>query len=311
MLDVIMRRSLRWSLRPVTCPTGAGDGVEEGDAPAPGTAHRTRWRRVALLTLALGGAAAAAVIAGTLTAPRPAPSSPALPRIEVRRAAELPAVDLGFVTQRDHFMVTIGPGAGRGGELGDLLVVADATIAPRGGFPLHRHAGVDVVSIALDGTLTDEEPGQSTDVPAGGVLAIAAGAGIAHAETNRTDLPVRVLQLWFASAKPERAPAYQQLAPGYQQGSDFLPLDLGVVRTDVQVRRGTLAPGETTAWTVARGHAAYVLCAGGQVELDDAHLDDGDGATLAPGRFTVTATGDAPARLVVIDVPAPGARVDR
>jgi redox-sensitive bicupin YhaK (pirin superfamily) len=80
---------------------------------------------------------------------------------------------------------------------------------------------------------------------------------------------------------------------------------------DVQVRRATLAPGTEATWTVARGRVAYVVCAGGEVELDTVRLADGDGATLTEGRFAAVVGGAAPARLIVVDLPAPADLVPR
>lgn len=295
-----MRRPVRWLHRSAACLHGTGV-LDDGDPPAP--AQRGAWRRRALLAAAIVGAGAAALTATTVTAPHAAPSSPAVPRIEVRRAADLPVVDLGWVRMRDHFQITVGAGAGHGAGLGDLLVLSDATFAPLSSFPLHRHAGVEVVSLVLDGTLTDAEPGHEVDLPAGTGQALAAGAGIVHAEANRTDHPVRLVQLWLASLTPEAAPTSQVIAPA--AGAALSPLGFAVLRPDVQVRQGSLPAGRTEAWTIGRGRVGYVLCAGGQVEVDDARLDDGDGATLTAGRYTVIAGGEAPARLVVIELPAP------
>lgn len=299
MLDLDMRRSVRW-LRSAACPQGALGALDDGDPPARG--HSGSWRRRAVLALGLVGAGAAALTAITLTSPHAAPSSPAVPRIEVRRAADLPVVDLGWVRMRDHFLVTVGPGAGHGAALGDLLVLADATFAPRSGFPLHRHAGVEVVSLVVDGTLSHEEPGQTVALAAGSAQAIVAGAGIVHAEANRSERPVRMVQVWFASLTPGAAPTYQQLPPPAVAGLAARTFD--GLRPDVQVRDGSLAPGRTEAWTIARGRIGYVLCAGGQVTLDDTQLADGDGAALTAGWFTITA-GDAPARVIVLELPAP------
>lgn len=298
MLDLAMRRAPRW-LQSATCPLGAIVGLSDG------AARTGVGRRCVLLGLAIVGAGVAALAATRLTATPTAPSSPAVPRIEIRRAADLPVADLGWVRMRDHFEVTVGPAAGRGGTLGDLLVLADATLAPHGAFPLHRHAGVEVVSLVLDGALSHEEPGRTVELAAGSAQAIAAGAGIVHAEANRGERPARMIQLWLASSNPEAAPAEQTLAPSATAGLALLPF--AVVRPDVQLRAGWLAPGRSEVATIARGRVAYLLCAGGQVALDDAQLADGDGATLAPGTFTLTAA-DGPARVVLVDLPAPPAR---
>lgn len=258
--------------------------------------HGWRVRWLALLVFATAGAISVPLLAGHAAS---APSSPAVPRIDVHRAAELPVADLGFVQMRDHLTTTIGAGAGKGEPLGDLLVVADTTLAAGAAFPAHRHAGVEVVTLVVDGTLTHEESGHDVELPAGTAQLLTAGAGLVHAEANRGDRPVRYLQLWLAGAAPGLPPV-EALAVA----TPHAPLAFAHLRPDVRVRPTTLAPGAPTSWTVAAGRVAYVVCVGGALALDTVQLGDGDGATLIDGRYVATAT-DAGARLVVIDLPAP------
>jgi redox-sensitive bicupin YhaK (pirin superfamily) len=297
MIDSPMNRSGRWNLR-TTSPEGVvvGSLVE---APARGGGS---WRWVAFILLALTGAAMAT--AGVVSHVRSdeKPWSPAQPRIDVHHAAELPAVDLGWVQMRDHLTGTIGANAGHGAALGELLVVADTTLAPRSAFPQHRHAGVEVVTLVLDGTLALEEAGRTVEVEAGSVHVMVAGAGVVHAEANRTGRPVRLLQLWLASPDPTRPPAQDVVAPAAIV--DGAPLPLTQLRRDVQIRRVGLAPGATTTWTIAKGRVAYVVAVGGAAALDTHQLADGDGVTLTDGRFDVTAAATG-ARLVIIELPAP------
>lgn len=300
MLDLFVRRAVRWLLRPA-CPQGATTLAVDGE---PVTAPEVGRRRLLLAATVVAGVALLAVGVHAVTGnAAPGPSSPAQPRLDVRLAADLPVVDLGWIRIRDHFMVTVGPGAGRGAGLGDLLVLADATFAPRAAFPQHRHAGVEIVSLVLDGTLTHHGAEERVELPAGAAQVMLTGAGIVHAEANDSDRPVRMLQLWFVSPEPGRSPGYQLFAP--TEPAELTALPFAELRRDVQIRRATLAAGATATWSVGPRRAAYVLCVGGSLALDDVHLDDGDGAALTAGRFTATAGPGGPARLVVIELAAP------
>lgn len=290
-----MSRARRWHLR-TTSPEGVVVGPLDA-APAPARGGGA-WRWVAVLAAVL--VALATVLLVNHLRSGGAPWSPAQPRIDVQRAAELPEADLGWVRMRDHFTVTIGAGAGQGVALGDLLVVADTTLAAHASFPQHRHAGIEVVNLVLDGTLTVEEGGRGVELAAGDVQVIAAGAGMIHTEANHGGQPVRVLQLWLASRDPDHPPAEEHKAA--VDGT----LPLRVLRPDVQVRRVSLAPGHDQSWTIAKGRVAYVICVGGSAEVDTARLDDGDGATLIDGSFVARAVG-GPARLFVVELPAPAA----
>lgn len=273
----------------------------EDDAPA---ARAGSWRWALMGGLALL-AATSAVLATRTGGESAAPSSPAVPRIDAHRAAELPLADLGWVQMRDHFTVTIGPQAGQGAAHGDLLVVADTTLAPGASFPVHRHRGIDVVTVVIDGMLALEEGGRAEAVDAGNVHVVSTGAGILHAEANHGERPARFVQLWLASRSPDRPPASEQIGP---EAPADAPLPLSLTAPDVQVRRALLEPGASTSWTVARDRSAYVVNAGGDLDLDTIRLTDGDGALLTDGRFVATATGDRSTQVIVVDVPAPAAR---
>jgi redox-sensitive bicupin YhaK (pirin superfamily) len=293
---MVMNRLARYCLH----PTVGGLSTLDDSPRKARAAYRPSWPWIAL------GGVALLVIASAALATRPgasAPSSPAQPRIEAPAARELPVADHGWVRMRDHRTITLGAHAGEGAPLGALLVAADTTLAAGASFPAHPHAGIDVVTLVVDGTLSLDEGGRSTELPAGTVQVIAAGAGMVHAEANHGARPVRFLQLWLASPVADRAPASEQLGPA--AAAELAPLPLHLLAPDVQLRRATLAPGASLSWTVARGRVAYLICAGGELDVDTVHLADGDGATLADGHFVAAAGGAGPAQLVVVDVPAP------
>ncbi len=267
---------------------------------APVRRREPRGRAVALAALAVMAVSGAALAGREGTAATP---PPAQYRIQVQHAGQLPVAELGWVRQRDHFGVTIGAGAGQGAELGALLVVADMTLAPGAAFPVHRHAGVDVVSLVIDGTLTHEAAGHEVELTAGSAQAISAGAGILHTEANRGGEPLRMVQLWFASRDPQAAPVHEQVAAS--PSGELAALAFDQLRGDVRVRRGVLQPGASAAWSVAPGKVAYVLCVGGALAVDGVRLDDGDGATLRAGDYVAAPAGTAAAQLVVIELPAP------
>ena len=126
-----------------------------------------------------------------------------------RPASALPATTLSWLSLRDHFVATVGPHSGQGRPLGPLLVLADATFAPRSRFPLHPHEEMEILSIVIDGTLShhgDQAHGMTLG-PRSAQL-ISARDGMVHAEGNDTDAPTRMLQLWFQPDRHGGAPAY-------------------------------------------------------------------------------------------------------
>ncbi|MFY0570058.1 pirin family protein [Archangium lansingense] len=87
---------------------------------------------------------------GCSSPPKPAPAAD----VRLRPLSSLPVTELPWLRLRDHFIATVGPQAGKGRPLGSLLVLADATFAPRSRFPLHPHREMEILSIVLSGELS-------------------------------------------------------------------------------------------------------------------------------------------------------------
>src|SRR5688572_29661508 len=72
----------------------------------------------------------------------------------------------------------------------------------------HPHAGLETVTLLLEGTLDDRDEGR---LSAGDVLWMTAGRGVVHSEAIETSGTSRVLQLWIAlpARERDRAPSYE------------------------------------------------------------------------------------------------------
>ncbi|GHG90913.1 pirin family protein [Comamonas sp. JC664] len=144
--------------------------------------------------------------------------------------------------------------------MGPVLVLADATFAPRSRFPLHPHRDMEILSVVIDGALSHHG-----DQAHGGVLGprsaqlISARDGIVHAEGNDTDAPTRMLQLWFAPHTFGGVPAYfTRTLSG--QGRQLLAGDPEMpLRADARVWWVDLVAGEETRFTVDGSRRGYLL----------------------------------------------------
>ncbi|MGE5379311.1 MAG: pirin family protein [Candidatus Saccharibacteria bacterium] len=98
-------------------------------------------------------------------------------------------------------------------EFGVLRVFNDDTIAPRRGFPAHRHSEMEIVTVLLAGRLNHRDSaGNEGFLKEGDVQRMSAGTGVVHSEMNNGKEPLHMLQLWFL---PDRG----RLRPSYEQGS--------------------------------------------------------------------------------------------
>lgn len=109
---------------------------------------------------------------------------------------------------------------------GRLIACDEHVVAPDAGFAAHAHAGVELVSWVLDGTLAHwDDAGRRHVVRPGHAQYQRAGAGIRHAERNASSLePLRLVQLALLTDDETRA--YDIAAPPLTlRGGRFEVLD--------------------------------------------------------------------------------------
>lgn len=158
---------------------------------------------------------------------------------------------------------------------GRLIACDEHLLAPGAGFEPHSHAGVELVSWVLDGTLEHrDDAGRRQLIAPGRAQYQLAGAGIRHAERNASTLePLHFVQLWLMT--DAELPAYDIAVP---------PVTLSVGRFDV-LRRCRAAPVEAPLIHLFVGsgnfHVAGAdLAAGDSVRATGAVQVDGDGELL-------------------------------
>jgi len=106
---------------------------------------------------------------------------------------------------------------------GPLLVINDDRIAAGGGFGMHPHRDMEIITVMVEGVLRHRDSmGHSEALRAGEVQRMSAGTGIVHSEINGADQPCRLLQIWIAPSSAGIAPCYEQKA--YPPATGWTPL---------------------------------------------------------------------------------------
>ena len=231
---------------------------------------------------------------------RSSPRVTPMASVRHRPLASLPTTSLPWLQLRDHFVATVGPGAGSGKPLGPLLVLADATFAPRSRFPLHPHRDMEILSVVLDGELSHHGDGANgAVVPARGAQLISARSGMVHAEGNETDRPTRMLQLWFQPTTRGGAPAYHYRQLPDAPGSHLLAGDAEMpLRCDVRVH--WLDVRGRWEQPLEPGRVGYAFAISGTLSVEDTRLGTGDGAVVSGQGAVLAGEGAA----LWMDLPA-------
>jgi len=177
----------------------------------------------------------------------------------------------------------------------------------------HPHAGLETVTLVLEGTLSDRDEG---DLQAGDVIWMTAGRGIIHNESVEASGRSRILQLWIALPARDRAlaPRFEIIrrdaapvvrAPGVE--ARLYSGASGELRTATRSRIAvtlidlTLAPGVTFHQALPASYNGFFYVVDGDAAVGDERVATEQVGWLAPAASTDLAisAGASGARLVL------------
>ena len=192
-----------------------------------------------------------------------------------------------------------------------LRVFNDDTIQGGGGFGLHPHRDMEIISYVIDGGLEhrDDKDGHGIVHP-GEIQAMSAGTGIVHAEHNasKTD-PMRLLQLWIMPRTKGSKPRWEQkqFTPADRAGK-LLPIvsDGSVPGTlaidqNAMVYVSELQAGERVNHEMNGSHA-YLFVISGAVNVNGKSLANGDQARMVD-ESTLEIRAEQDAHVMLLDLP--------
>ncbi len=180
---------------------------------------------------------------------------------------EMGTSDRGWLKSLFHFSFADYRNPERMG-FGALRVVNDDLVAAGGGFDLHSHRDMEILSYVVEGQLTHgDNMGNRRTIGRGDVQYMSAGTGIMHSEHNGGDQTLRFLQIWIQPDRKGHTPDYGDqhfdledrlnrwlvLASGRQEEAPFH------LRQDASVRVVELEAAQEIAFDLAEGRQAYLV----------------------------------------------------
>lgn len=191
-----------------------------------------------------------------------------------------------------------------------LRVLNDDRIAPGGGFGMHPHRDMEIITFVLTGALAHQDSmGHGSIIQAGDFQYMSAGSGVRHSEFNSSDREtLRLLQIWIQPDQPGAAPRYAEksfraAAPGQlhlvasKSGRD----GSFEIRQDADLYLARLKPGDSIAHTLKPQRHAWVQVAEGEVTLNGQTLREGDSAAISEER-ALTFQGKTAAQVLLFDL---------
>lgn len=192
-----------------------------------------------------------------------------------------------------------------------LRVMNDDRVAGGGGFPMHPHRDMEIVTYVLEGALEHRDSmGNGSVIKPGDIQYMSAGTGVTHSEFNASETdPVHLYQIWMFPEKQGLKPTYGQKNFGEAEKRGKLRLLVSPDGRDgsVKIRQNNdlfatvLGRGETVKHDLKPDRHAYVQVARGSVTLNGRKLDEGDGAAISDEK-TVELTGAEDAEVLLFDL---------
>lgn len=193
-----------------------------------------------------------------------------------------------------------------------LRVINEDTIDGGGGFPMHGHQDMEIITIVTEGTLEHRDTlGTSAQIKPGEVQKMSAGTGIRHSEFNaEMKNKTHLFQIWILPDKAGHKPSYGQKS--FTKDLEKKNLVLAVskdgrdgsitMNQDASVYMGHLKKGEKLPIELAQKRYAWLQMVKGSLDVNGEKLESSD--ALAAGeisKFDLTAQEDS--QFIFFDLP--------
>ena len=236
------------------------------------------------------------------------------PTRSLSRVTTTPPPAPGFIGEGHTAVEVLAPTALAASDPFVLLMDDRLDLAARrqiGG--AHPHAGLETVTLVLEGTLHDRDEGA---LGSGDLIWMTAGRGIIHNEAVEAGGRSRILQLWIALPAHDRdlAPRFEIVrkdaapvvaAPGVEgrlySGASGSLRSATRNRVPVTLLDLTLAPGATFRQELPAAYNGFLYVVEGSAEVGDRSIGVGQIGWLAPSATTdlVISAGARGARLAL------------
>jgi redox-sensitive bicupin YhaK (pirin superfamily) len=196
-------------------------------------------------------------------------------------------------------------------QFGTLRVFNDDTLSPGAVWPLHPHRDIEVVTYCADGEFRHaDDRGKGDVLEKGWVQHTMVGRGMSHSEiNNRSDMPMRFIQMWFIPSERGLAPSVEQKAVEEKERTNsFLPLVSNEhsgalpIHSDAMVYSCFLQRGHSVGHSVKAGRGAYLYVLEGDSVEANGNIIRVLGAAQVIGAMDINISTDSNAELLLVDV---------
>ena len=194
---------------------------------------------------------------------------------------------------------------------GALRVINDDVIEGGGGFGMHPHRDMEIITYVVSGALEHKDStGTGTVIQPGDIQRMTAGSGIRHSEFNpHPDTPTRLLQIWILPEQNDLTPGYEQIHVPDEQRHNQLRLIASrdgrdgsvTVHQDIALMSTSLDPGQSVTHALDAARRVWVQIVSGTVTVNQQTAATGDGVAIT-GATEITITASDASELLLFDL---------
>ncbi|TAE12068.1 MAG: pirin family protein [Bacteroidetes bacterium] len=230
---------------------------------------------------------------------------------QVYKATDRGVKDIGWLQSNFTFSFSSYTNPLKNG-FGLLKVLNDDVVKPGGGFGLHAHQNMEIISVLLQGSMNHKDSmGHADVVHEDWVQIMSAGSGLRHEEYNVGDNEVHFLQIWIEPKIQNIAPRYQRRSfPKANRANELttvVSFEEGQkhcwINQNAKISLGYYTQATTLNYTLnPENKAVYImaLTAGVTVENQELAPKDGIGIWQTP---TILLSVQPNSQFIVIEVP--------
>ena len=172
----------------------------------------------------------------------------------------------------------------------DLRVINEDRVSAGRGFGMHPHRDMEILTYIVDGELSHRDSmGRGATIQRNDVQRMSAGTGIMHSETNQSDKPVHLLQIWLLSEAEGLKPSYEDRTFATEEKHNRLRLIAShdgrdgstTIHQDASIYASVLDSGKSVDLQITPGRHAWVQLISGGLDVNGTKLNKGDGAAIS------------------------------
>jgi len=198
-------------------------------------------------------------------------------------------------------------------HFGLLRVLNDDLVAAGGGFGMHPHDNMEIISIPLQGVIEHKDSmGNAEQIRAGEIQVMSAGTGVYHSEFNpEPEGLLNLLQIWVFPAQRNTKPRYSQISMEglakpdvlYQIVSPNADDNGAWIGQQAWFHLGDLSKDwEGTYELKGTNHGVYAFVIEGSININGQALGRRDGLGIYETN-KLTIRSEEPSRILLMEVP--------